>query len=168
MTCSFHPSKQNNVPILLRQNLFIHTVWIFLFIKLHYSSLVNQVVFLNYPFNKITWKTVTVAQSRESKFFLSQTPVSGSQNLQPNKFIPRILKSNALFYFSKSKDNIFLYLKMKMNKAKSPKKTATLSIVFNMTISCLLRFGRNLTSFRILRSLKVLRTESPDPSAVTP
>ena len=40
----------------------------------------------------MTWKTVTVAHSRESKFFLSQLPVSGSQNLQPNRFMPRILR----------------------------------------------------------------------------
>ena len=39
-----------------------------------------------------TWKTVTVAQSKESKFFLSLIPVSGSTNLHPNRFIPRILK----------------------------------------------------------------------------
>ena len=44
-----------------------------------------------------TWKTVTVAHNKESKFFRSQfifSFVSGSlsQNLQPNKFIPKILK----------------------------------------------------------------------------
>ena len=39
-----------------------------------------------------TWNTVTVAQRRESKFFLSQTPVSGSQNLHPKRFIPRMLQ----------------------------------------------------------------------------
>ena len=42
--------------------------------------------------NFITWKTVTVAQSKESKFFLSLIPVSGSTNLHPNRFIPKILK----------------------------------------------------------------------------
>ena len=35
---------------------------------------------------------MTVAQRRESKFFLWQLPVSGSQNLHPNKFMPRILR----------------------------------------------------------------------------
>ena len=60
------------------------------------------------------------------------------------------------------------YLKMKMKRASNPKNTATLSMVLSITISCLLRFGRNLTSLRILSSLKVLRTESPDPSSVTP
>ena len=72
-----------------------------------------------------TWKTVTSAQRRESKFFLSQFPVLGSQNLQPNKFIPRILKMN-------------------MNNMRRPKKTATLSMVFSITISDLWRLGRNL------------------------
>ena len=57
---------------------------------------------------------------------------------------------------------------MKMKRASNPKNTATLSMVLSITISCLLRFGRNLTSLRILRSLKVLRTESPEPSSVTP
>ena len=33
-----------------------------------------------------------MAQSKESKFFLSLIPVSGSTNLHPNRFIPRILK----------------------------------------------------------------------------
>ena len=42
-------------------------------------------------FDCSTWKTVTVAQSKESKFFLWQVPVSGSQNLHPNRFMPRIL-----------------------------------------------------------------------------
>ena len=58
---------------------------------------------------------MTRAHRRESKFFLSQVPVSGSQNLQPNKFIPRMLK-------------------MKMKSISRPKKTATLSIVFSITI----------------------------------
>ena len=41
----------------------------------------------------LTWKTVTVAQSSESKFFLSQKSSSPtrSQNLQPNRFIPKML-----------------------------------------------------------------------------
>ena len=75
---------------------------------------------------------------------------------------------------------------MKMKSASNPKNTATLSMVLSnhhyhiniiivpiiitlsITISCLRRFGRNLTSLRILRSLKVLRTERPEPSSVTP
>ena len=32
----------------------------------------------------MTWKTVIVAQSNESKFFLSQIPVTGEQNIHPN------------------------------------------------------------------------------------
>ena len=114
---------------------------------------------------------MTVAHKRESKFFLSQTPVSGSQNLHPKRFIPRMLQSSKIkvmyyvcigFLFFNS------HLKMKMKRASNPKNTATLSMVLSITISCLLRFGRNLTSLRILRSLKVLRTESPEPSSVTP
>ena len=35
-----------------------------------------------------------MAQRRESKFLRSQTPVWGSQNLHPNKFIPKILNKN--------------------------------------------------------------------------
>lgn len=47
-----------------------------------------------------TWKTVTNAHNNESKFFLSHCASSSSllllsQNLQPNRFIPRIL------YFTK-------------------------------------------------------------------
>ena len=68
---------------------------------------------------------MTVAQSRESKFFLSQFPVSGLQNLHPNKFIPRILN-------------------IKMKSINKPKNTATLSIVLNITINDLCRFGKNL------------------------
>ena len=113
---------------------------------------------------------MTVAHSRESKFFLSQTPVSGSQNLHPNRFIPRILKKMS---FSTFKKWLFfkafsIHLKIKMNKASKPKNTATLSIVFSITINCLRRLGRNLTSFRILSSRNVLNTDSPDPSSVTP
>jgi len=51
---------------------------------------------INKKRNSSTWKTVTRAQSKESKFLRSQVPdapsFSLSQNLQPNKFIPRILK----------------------------------------------------------------------------
>ena len=118
--------------------------------------------------NFCTWNTVTVAQSKESKFFLSQILVSGSQNLQPKRFMPRMEK-------------------MKMNNMRRPKKTATLSIVRSITISCRRRFGRKRTSLRILNSRKVLKkrsiqlsvcavtfpffylsTERPEPSAATP
>ena len=61
-----------------------------------------------------------------------------------------------------------VHLNMKIKRASSPKKTATLSMVLSITMSCLRRLGRNLTSFKIRRSLKVLRTERPDPSSVTP
>lgn len=54
-----------------------------------------------YPFvffSFCTWNTVTIAQSNESKFFLShstsEVPSIVSQNLQPNRFIPRILQHN--------------------------------------------------------------------------
>ena len=80
MTCSLHSGKKNNIPILLGQNLE----------KVEYR--IKSDTNMHWP----TWKTVTVAQRRESKFFLSQTPVSGSQNLQPNKFIPSILKVSLL------------------------------------------------------------------------
>lgn len=42
----------------------------------------------------LTWKTVTMAQRRESKFFLSGTvsPSLSEPNLHPNRCIPRILK----------------------------------------------------------------------------
>ena len=124
-----------------------------------------------YEVGRPTWNTVTVAHSRESKFFLSQTPVSGSQNLHPNRFIPRILKKTS--FSTLNKKLLFfkafsIHLKIKMNKASNPKNTATLSIVFSITINCLRRFGRNLTSFRILSSRNVLNTDNPDPSSVTP
>jgi hypothetical protein len=59
-------------------------------------------------------------------------------------------------------------LKIKMKSDNSPKKTATLSIVFSITISWRRRFGKNLTSFNILRSLNVLKTDKPEPSSETP
>ena len=107
-----------------------------------------------------TWKTVTVAQRRESKFFLSQRPVLGSQNIQPNNCIPRMLKECCLMI------NHFcpIYLNIKMKRDKSPKKTTTLSIVLSMTISCLWSPGKNLTNFKIRKSLKVLKTVNPEPS----
>ena len=77
--------------------------------------------------NVHTWKTVTVAHKRESKFFLSQTPVSGSQNLHPKRFIPRILHN-----FQNESMNVNLkasHLKMKMKRASNPKNTATLSMI---------------------------------------
>ena len=60
------------------------------------------------------------------------------------------------------------YLKMKIKSMRSPKNTATLSMVLSITISCLWRFGKKQTSFIILRSRNVLNTESPEPSSVTP
>ena len=87
----------------------------------------------------LTWKTVTVAQRRESKFFLSQRPVLGSQNMQPNSCIPRILKSHKLISFVKLKLQIltFSHLKINMKRDRRPKNTTTLSMVLNMTTSCL-------------------------------
>ena len=112
-----------------------------------------------------TWKTVTVAQRSESKFFLSQTPVRGSQNMQPNSCIPRILTSNMMMILMIRQGS---HLNMKMNKERRPKKTTTLSMVLSMTTSCLWRPGKNLTSLSILNSLNVLKTVSPEPSSLTP
>ena len=144
---SFHSSKEHNVPVFLCQHLPGNNGNVSTGRKL------------------CTWNTVTVAQSKESKFFLSQIFVSGSQNLQPKRFMPRM-------------EN------MKMNNMRRPKKTATLSIVRSITISCRRRFGRKRTSLRILSSRNVLRkrsvicvvtflffylsTERPEPSAETP
>ena len=60
------------------------------------------------------------------------------------------------------------YLKMKIKSIRRPKKTATLSIVLSMTMSCRLRFGRKRTSFRIRSRRNVLRTDRPDPSLLIP
>ena len=88
--------------------------------------------------------------------------------MQPNRFIPRILKYFRDFKVLLTRTERNVHLNMKMKRARRPKKTATLSMVFSITMSCRLRLGRNLTSLRILRSLKVLRTDRPDPSSVTP
>jgi hypothetical protein len=53
------------------------------------------------------------------------------------------------------------YLKMKIKSMRSPKNTATLSMVRSITTSCLRRFGRKRTSFKILNSRNVRRTERP-------
>ena len=55
-----------------------------------------------------------------------------------------------------------------MKSIRSPKKTATLSIVLSMTTNCRLRFGRNRTSFKIRRSRNVRRTDRPELSFVIP
>ena len=57
---------------------------------------------------------------------------------------------------------------MNMNSIRRPKNTATLSIVLSITTNCLLKLGKNRTSFKILSSLNVLRTDNPDPSAAMP
>lgn len=107
-----------------------------------------------------TWKTVKIAQRRESKFFLEHSKSRCSlwatltclQNLQPNKFIPKMLqKQFRIFSFSFVKRlsivdkfllslslefvrrSNFSYLKMKMNRSKSEKNVATLSIVRSIT-----------------------------------
>lgn len=54
------------------------------------------------------------------------------------------------------------YLKMKMNRTKREKNTATLSMVRNITNSCLLRFGIKRTSFKILNNRNVLSTLRPE------
>lgn len=118
----FHSSKEHNVPVLLCQHLPANNV-------------------MSSARKLCTWNTVTVAHSKESKFFLSQIFVSGSQNLQPKRFMPRM-------------EN------MKMKSMRRPKKTATLSIVRSITISCRRRFGRKRTSLRILNSRKVLNERS--------
>ena len=84
VTGSLHPGKEDNVPVLLCQHLNTQIFLDLKYIKKKTSGDAKK--------NDITWKTVTVAQSKESKFFLSLIPVSGSTNLQPNRFIPRILK----------------------------------------------------------------------------
>ena len=58
-----------------------------------------------------------------------------------------------------------LDLNMKIKSERSPKKTTTLSMVLSMTTRCRWRPGKNLTSLRIRKSLKVLRTLSPEPSS---
>ena len=60
------------------------------------------------------------------------------------------------------------YLKINMKSIKRAKNTATLSIVRSMTTNWRLKFGKNLTNLRILKSLKVLNTEIPLPSIVIP
>ena len=57
---------------------------------------------------------------------------------------------------------------MKMNNTSNAKKIATLSIVLSITINCLLKFGRNLTSFNILKRRKVRKTERPLPAEPLP
>lgn len=54
------------------------------------------------------------------------------------------------------------YLNMKMNKIRSEKNIATLSIVRSITNSCRRRFGMKRTSLRIRSSLKVLKTDNPE------
>ena len=56
---------------------------------------------------------------------------------------------------------VCVYLKMKMKSMSSMQKVATLSMVFIRTTSCLLRAGRNLTSFSTRSSRKVLSTDRP-------
>lgn len=59
------------------------------------------------------------------------------------------------------------YLNMNMKRMRSEKKTATLSIVLNITNSWRRRFGMNRTNLRIRSSRKVRRTlrpELPSPS----
>lgn len=55
------------------------------------------------------------------------------------------------------------YLKMKMNKIRSEKKTATLSIVLSMTKSWRRRLGMKRTSLKIRSKRKVRKTLSPEP-----
>ena len=57
---------------------------------------------------------------------------------------------------------------MNIKSIRRPKNTATLSIVLSITTNCLLKFGKNRTSFKIRRSRNVLRTDKPDPSAAIP
>ena len=60
------------------------------------------------------------------------------------------------------------YLNMNIKSMRRPKNTATLSIVLSITTNCLLKLGRNRTSFKILSSLNVRRTDNPEPSAAIP
>ena len=57
---------------------------------------------------------------------------------------------------------------MNIKSIRRPKNTATLSIVLSITTNCLLKLGKNRTSFKIRRSRNVLKTDKPDPSAAIP
>lgn len=57
-----------------------------------------------------------------------------------------------------------VYLNMNMNNISNIENVATLSMVFTSTTSCLLRAGRNRTSFKTLSRRKVRSTDKP-PSA---
>lgn len=57
---------------------------------------------------------------------------------------------------------------MKIKRIRSEKKIATLSMVRSMTKSCLRKFGMKRTSFRILNSLKVRKTERPESPWLAP
>lgn len=55
-----------------------------------------------------------------------------------------------------------------MNKTKSEKNTATLSIVLSMTNNCRLKFGMNRTSFSIRSNLNVRSTLNPELVSLPP
>lgn len=65
---------------------------------------------------------------------------------------------------SLNKINKRLYLKMNIKSISNMQNVATLSMVFIRTTSCLLRAGRNRTSFKTLSKRKVRSTDKP-PSA---
>lgn len=93
----------------------------------------------------LTWKTVTSAQNRSSKFAraVSGFPLSfGKSYLPPNRFIPNILA-------------------VKMNSANRARKVMTLSIVWIITSSWRLSAGRNRTNLNILSNRNDRRTEIP-------
>lgn len=48
-----------------------------------------------------------------------------------------------------------------MNRTRRAKNVATLSIVRNITTSCLRKAGKKRTNFRIRNKRKVLKTERP-------
>lgn len=55
-----------------------------------------------------------------------------------------------------------LYLNMKMKSRSKAKKTATLSIVRNMTINWRRKFGMKRTNFKMRKRRNVLKTERPE------
>ena len=60
------------------------------------------------------------------------------------------------------------YLKMKMKRTSKAKKTATLSIVRNMTTNWRRRLGMKRTSFRMRKRRNVRKTDRPEPPSLSP
>lgn len=67
-----------------------------------------------------------------------------------------------LYRIWKCMKNLNNYLNIKIKRTRREKKTATLSIVLNITKSCRLRLGIKRTSFKMRNSRKVRRTDRPE------